>query len=45
MGRVPLLPGVLELAEQGVLPGGIERNRESCEAAVEAGEGVEAGDA
>ena len=31
---VPLLPGVLECAEAGILPGGIERNRESSASAV-----------
>ncbi len=27
---IPLLPGVLQLAAAGILPGAIERNRESC---------------
>jgi selenide,water dikinase len=38
---VPLLPGVLDCAAAGVLPGGIERNRESCGESVLAGPGVE----
>jgi len=38
--RVPFLPGVVELAGQGVLPGGIERNREAAAGRWEAGEGV-----
>ena len=33
---IPLLPGVLECAAAGVLPGAIERNRESCSAQVTA---------
>jgi selenide,water dikinase len=37
---VPLLPGVLECAGMGILPGSIERNRESSGDAVEMGEGV-----
>jgi len=31
---IPLLPGVLQLAAAGILPGAIERNRESCGARV-----------
>jgi AhpD family alkylhydroperoxidase len=31
---IPLLPGVLEYAAAGILPGAIERNRESCSARV-----------
>ncbi len=38
---VPLLPGVLECAAAGILPGGVERNRESCGERVTAGPGVE----
>jgi selenide,water dikinase len=38
---VPLLPGVLECAAAGILPGGVERNRESCGDRVIAGPGVE----
>ena len=38
---VPLLPGVLECAAAGILPGGVERNRESCGERVAAGPGVE----
>ena len=37
---IPLLPGVLELVGQGVIPGGVERNRESSAAAVTLGKGV-----
>lgn len=37
---LPWLEGVLELAAQSVLPGGIERNKESCGHAVVAGENV-----
>jgi len=37
---IPLLPGVLELVGQGVVPGGVERNRESSGAAVTLGKGV-----
>ena len=37
---LPLLPGVLECAAQGVIPGSVERNRESCAAAVTLGAGV-----
>ena len=39
---LPLLPGVLECAEHGILPGSVERNRESAGAAVVAGPGVQA---
>jgi selenide,water dikinase len=38
---IPLLPGVLELAGQGVIPGGVERNRESSGAAATLGKGVD----
>jgi selenide,water dikinase len=38
---IPLLPGVLELVGQGVIPGGVERNRESSGAAATLGKGVE----
>ena len=38
---VPLLPGVLECAAAGIVPGGVERNRESCGERVVAGPGVE----
>jgi len=34
---LPLLPGVLECAAQGIIPGSVERNRESCAAAVTLG--------
>ncbi|MBM4018545.1 MAG: selenide, water dikinase SelD [Planctomycetes bacterium] len=37
---LPLLPGVLELVGQGVVPGGVERNRESSAAAVTLGRGA-----
>ena len=37
---LPLLPGVLELVGQGIVPGGVERNRESSGAAVRLGKGV-----
>jgi selenide,water dikinase len=37
---LPWLPGVLEAAAQGILPGAIERNKESCGHAVIAGDGV-----
>jgi len=37
---LPLLPGVLELVGQGIIPGGVERNRESSAAAVTLGKGV-----
>jgi selenide,water dikinase len=37
---IPLLPGVLELVGQGVIPGGVERNRESSGAAATLGKGV-----
>ena len=37
---VPLLPGVLECAAQGILPGAIERNRESSGHALAATDGV-----
>jgi AhpD family alkylhydroperoxidase len=38
--NLPLLPGVLELVGQGIIPGGVERNRESSAAAVTLGKGV-----
>ncbi len=38
--RLPWLEGVLALTAQSVLPGGIERNKESCGHAVIAGENV-----
>ena len=38
---IPLLPGVLELVGQGVIPGGVERNRESSGAAATLGKGVD----
>jgi selenide,water dikinase len=38
---LPLLPGVLECAAEGVIPGSVERNRESCSAAVSLGENVQ----
>jgi selenide,water dikinase len=37
---VPMLPGVLECAAQGILPGAIERNRESSGHALAATDGV-----
>ncbi|MBE3099182.1 MAG: selenide, water dikinase SelD [Planctomycetes bacterium] len=37
---LPLLPHVLELVGQGIIPGGVERNRESSAAAVTLGKGV-----
>jgi selenide,water dikinase len=37
---LPLLPGVLECLEQGIIPGGVERNRESSAFCVRAGAGV-----
>jgi selenide,water dikinase len=37
---LPLLPGVLECVAQGMIPGSVERNRESCAAAVTLGAGV-----
>jgi len=39
---LPLLPGVLECIGQGILPGGIERNRESSGSDAVLGRGVEA---
>ena len=38
---VPLLPGVLEVAADGILPGAVERNKESSADALAAVEGVE----
>jgi selenide, water dikinase len=37
---LPLLPGVLECVAEGILPGSVERNRESCADAVTLGRGV-----
>jgi len=37
---LPLLPGVEECAAAGIIPGSVERNRESCAAAVTCGRGV-----
>ena len=37
---LPLLPGVLECVGQGIIPGSVERNRESSLAAVKLGKGV-----
>jgi AhpD family alkylhydroperoxidase len=37
---LPLLPGVLECVGQGIIPGSVERNRESSLAAVKLGSGV-----
>jgi selenide,water dikinase len=37
---LPLLPGVLACVSQGVIPGAVERNRESCGAAVTLGRNV-----
>jgi AhpD family alkylhydroperoxidase len=37
---LPLLPGVLECVAQGIIPGSVERNRESSAAAVALGRGV-----
>jgi AhpD family alkylhydroperoxidase len=37
---LPLLPGVLECVAQGIIPGSVERNRESSAAAVALGKGV-----
>ena len=37
---VPLLPGVLECVAQGIIPGSVERNRESSSASVALGRGV-----
>jgi selenide,water dikinase len=38
---IPLLPGVLECAGQGIFSGAVERNRESSGECVTAGEGVD----
>ncbi|MCF7669747.1 MAG: selenide, water dikinase SelD, partial [Verrucomicrobia bacterium] len=38
--KLPWIEGVLECAANGILPGGIERNKESCGQAVVAGTGV-----
>jgi len=37
---LPLLPGVLECVARGIIPGSVERNRESSAAAVALGRGV-----
>jgi selenide,water dikinase len=37
---IPLLPGVLECIAAGIIPGGVERNRESSAEHVKAGAGV-----
>jgi AhpD family alkylhydroperoxidase len=37
---LPLLPGVLECVAEGIIPGSVERNRESSGAAVTLGRGV-----
>jgi selenide, water dikinase len=37
---LPLLPGVLECVAAGIVPGSVERNRESCAAAVTLGRGA-----
>jgi selenide,water dikinase len=37
---LPLLPGVLECVAEGIIPGSVERNRESCAAAVTLGRGA-----
>ncbi|MCP4709478.1 MAG: selenide, water dikinase SelD [Planctomycetes bacterium] len=39
--EMPLFPGVLEAAGNGILPGAIERNKESCLDRVAPGEGIE----
>ncbi len=38
--EVPLFPGVLECLAEGIIPGGIERNRESSASSADAGDGV-----
>lgn len=40
-GRVPLLPGIVELATHGTVPGGSRRNLAYAEPAVEWGSGIE----
>jgi len=37
---LPWLPGVLQYVADGILPGAIERNKESCGARVTAGDGI-----
>lgn len=37
---IPLLPGVLQLAAAGVLPGAVERNKESCSERVRAADSL-----
>ena len=37
---LPWLPGVLQYVADGILPGAIERNKESCGAGIIAGEGI-----
>ena len=39
--EIPLLPGVLQCAKQGIIPGAVERNREWSAGAVDVGEGVD----
>ncbi len=39
--RVPLIPGVAELAAMGLIPGGSHRNRKYCERAVTVDDGVD----
>ena len=39
--NLPWLPGVLQYVADGILPGAIERNKESCGARVIAGEGID----
>ena len=38
---LPWLPGVLQYVADGILPGAIERNKESCGARIFAGEGID----
>ncbi len=38
---LPLLPGVLEAVGAGIIPGGVERNRESSAGSVDMGEGTQ----
>lgn len=37
---IPLFPGVLEAVAEGIIPGAVERNKESCGSRVAAGAGV-----
>jgi selenide,water dikinase len=39
-GKIPLFPGVLEAARADIIPGAVERNKESCGSRVSAGKGV-----